>query len=129
WLLRPQNWLPYTKMTAFWATVDRPKDAAWPSESDPFLSPAPAWNKVPGFPATTSEAQAEMVRDFLFSLPKDAVFPKPGEEADSPLVKTAPIVQPTAEAADEKGAKDKDQKGKDKKKDKQTGRISGPARM
>lgn len=130
WLLRPQNWMPYTKMTAFWATVDRPKDSMWPSESDPFLSPPPAWNKVPGFPAVTTEQQAEFVRDFLFSLPKDAVFPKVGEEADSPLVKNAPIVQPTAEATDGKDAKDaKDAKDKDKKKEKKTGQLPVPARM
>jgi cbb3-type cytochrome oxidase cytochrome c subunit len=129
WLLRPQNWLPYTKMTAFWATTDRPKDSAfWPSESDPFLSPPPAWNKVPGFPATTTEQQVEMVRDFLFGLPRNAVFPKAGEEADSALVKNKPVEQPTAEAEGEKGEKGKDEK--DKKKDpKRTGQISVPARM
>jgi hypothetical protein len=135
WLLRPQNWLPYTKMTAFWATTDRPKDSAyWPSESDPFLSPPPAWNKVPGFPAVTSEQQVEMVRDFLYGLPRDAVFPKAGEEADSALVKNRPVEQPTAEAEGDKGDKGdkaKDQKDeKDKKKDpKRTGQISVPARM
>src|SRR5438876_1402067 len=39
WLLRPQNWLPYTKMTAFWATSDRPKDAAaWPDRKSTRLN-------------------------------------------------------------------------------------------
>jgi cytochrome c2 len=128
WLLRPQNYLPYTKMTAFWATTDREKDnPRWPSESDPFRSPAPAWNKVPGFPATTTEQQVDLVRDFLFGLPRDAIFPAPGAEADSPLVKKAPAQQPQAaeEETDEK-AKDKD---KDKAKDKKrTGQLSQPSR-
>jgi len=126
WLLRPQNYMPYTKMTAFWATTDRPKDALWPSESDPFLSPAPAWTKVPSFPPATGEKQAEMVRDFLFGLPKDAVFPPVGGEADSPLVKNAPAQpQPGADAAD---TKEEDKKGKDKDK-KRTGQIGVPARL
>lgn len=123
WLLRPQNWMPYTKMTAFWATVDRPKDSAlWPSESDPFLTPPAAWNKVSDFPKVTGEQQVEMVRDFLFSLPRDAVFPKAGEEADSPLVKKA--LPPAAEATD---AKDEEDKEKDKKKTgKRTGQLVAP---
>ncbi len=131
WLLRPQNFLPYTKMTAFWANVDREKDNAnWPSESDPFRSPALAWTKVADFPAVTTEQQAEMVRDFLFSLPPDAVFPKAGDEASSPLVKkpSAADMQAAKDAKDDKG--DKDKKDKDKKdKNKQTGRIEGPAHL
>ncbi len=132
WLLRPQNWMPYTKMTAFWATADRPKDSAlWPSESDPFLTPPAAWNKVADFPKVTGEQQVEMVRDFLFSLPKDAVFPKAGEEADSPLVKKViPAPQPEADAAEKKDGEGKD---KDKKKDgKRTGQLrvpGGPAHL
>jgi hypothetical protein len=67
----------------------------------------------------------------LFGLPRNAVFPKAGEEADSALVKNKPVEQPTAEAEGEKGEKGKDQKDeKDKKKDpKRTGQISVPARM
>lgn len=132
WLLRPQNWLPYTKMTAFWATTDRPKDAAlWPSEADPFLSPVPAWNKVPGPEGVTSEQQAEMVRDFLYSLPADAVFPKGGEEADSPLVKKLTPEQAAARgsaARDEKDKGKKDDKGKAKEKvpRKKAGAVPGP---
>jgi hypothetical protein len=130
WLLKPQNYLPYTKMTAFWANVDREKDnALWPSESDPFRSPPLAWNKVADFPAVTTEQQAEMVRDFLFSIPPDAVFPKPGDEASSPLVKklSAAEMQAAKEAKDDKG--DKDKKDKDKKDNKKTGRIDGPAHL
>jgi mono/diheme cytochrome c family protein len=126
WLLKPQNFLPYTKMTAFWATVDRPKDSAlWPAESDPFLSPPPNWNKIPGFSVATGEQQVEMVRDFLFGLPKDAVFPPAGQEADSPLVKKAPVAEPQAvETADPKG------KGATKEKEKKrTGGLRLPARL
>jgi cytochrome c2 len=129
WLLRPGNWLPYTKMTGFWATKDRPKTAAlWPSETDPFASDTPAWTKVPGPEDVTSEQQAEMVRDFLFSLPPDAVFPKAGEEADSPLVKKMTPEQIKA-AADAAGG-DKDKKDKDKKKNpRRAGALPGPARF
>ena len=131
WLLRPANYLPYTKMTAFWATVDREKDnPRWPSESDPFRSPAPAWNKVPGFPGVTGEQQVEMVRDFLFGLPRDAVFPPPGAEADSPLVKKQPASEPQATTENDKGDKgDKGDKTKKEKEKKRTGQLSVPARM
>ncbi|HZF56712.1 MAG TPA: cytochrome c [Polyangiaceae bacterium] len=131
WLLRPQNYLPYTKMTAFWATTDRPKDSPyWPSESDPFLSPAPAWTKVPNFPAVTSEQQAEMVRDFLFGLPRDAVFPPVGAEATSPLVRNTPVPTGTeAEAASEKDTEKNNRDTKDKNNKKRTGQIGVPARL
>jgi cytochrome c2 len=102
WLLRPQNFMPYTKMTAFWATVDREKDnVAWPGEADPFRSPPGAWDKAPwagpGEQATV-EGQVEAVRDFLFSLPPNAVFPPAGQEASSPLVRGTSGHQPQAEA-------------------------------
>jgi cbb3-type cytochrome oxidase cytochrome c subunit len=129
WLLKPQNWLPYTKMTAFWATVDREKDnPMWPSESDPFRSPSAAWTKVPNFPQVTTEQQVEMVRDFLFSLSPDAVFPAIGQEAGSPLVKQMPPEQPRSEA--ERGEKSKNKEPeKGKKPVKRTGRIQGPAHL
>ncbi len=41
WLLRPGNWLPYTKMTGFWATTDRPKGGLWPEESESLHLPHP----------------------------------------------------------------------------------------
>ncbi|MBK8256201.1 MAG: c-type cytochrome [Polyangiaceae bacterium] len=86
WLLRPTNYLPYTKMLAVWATETRPKNASmWPDETDPFFSKTPNWDKVP-FRPVTSEDQAELVRDFLFSLKPNSVWPAAGEEATSPLV-------------------------------------------
>jgi cytochrome c551/c552 len=138
WLLRPQNWLPYTKMTAFWATSDRPKDAAlFATEQDPFISKVPDWNLAPA-PAEgiTSEMQAEMVRDFLFGLTPDAKFPETvADVAESPLVKARAPEQMKAEVEPADGkdkGKDKDKKGKDKKggKDKgprKTGQVQGPA--
>lgn len=125
WLLKPQNFLPYTKMTAFWATKDRAKDQLWPSESDPFISGAQNWSHIPGYPAVTAEQQVEMVRDFLFSLPADAKFPATLEEvAESPLVKKRSLEQAAA------AEKDKGEKSKDKKPVlKKTGRIDGPARL
>ena len=54
----------------------------------------------------------EMVRDFLFSIPQDAVFPKPGDEASSPLVKkpSAADMQAAKDAKDDKGDKDNEVK-------------------
>jgi len=97
WLLLPANYLPYTKMTPFWATKDRPANAAmWPKQPDPFLSPpAKNWDQVGSFGAGLSgEQQVELVRDFLFGLPDDVVFPKPGQEA------TSALVDPNAAATD-----------------------------
>ena len=120
WLLRPANFLPYTKMTAFWASTDRPKDSTyWPGEGDPFISKAPDWNKVP-FRTVTGEEQAELVRDFLFSLKPDSAFPPAGEEATSPLV-TGQVVA-NADAEKDKAAKDKAKDTKGKK----TGAVVGP---
>ncbi len=134
WLLRPQNWLPYTKMTAFWATTDRPKDAMWPQEGDPFISPVPAWNLVPGPTGVTSETQAEMVRDFLYSLPPDATFPATvADVPDSPLVRKISPEQLKAQAdaadkdKDKKDKKNKDEKGKPKPR--RTGQSGIPARL
>ena len=115
WLLRPANFMPYTKMTGFWATKDRPKGALWAGEQDPFLSKAPDWKLVPGFEDYTGEQQAEAVRDFLFGLPPGALFPKAGEELSSPLVRPQPIAGPEA--------------GKKNDKAKQTGGLAVPARM
>jgi cytochrome c2 len=123
WLLRPQNYLPYTKMTAFWVNKDRPKDSAhWPQESDPFLSTPPAWNKVPGFESLTGEQQAAIVRDFLYTLEPDSSFLPIGEEANSPLVKGA---LPGEAMKNDGAAKDKDKAKKPKK----TGQAGAPARF
>ncbi|MFP6683513.1 MAG: c-type cytochrome, partial [Polyangiaceae bacterium] len=117
WLLRPQNYLPYTKMTAFWATKDRPATAAhWPKQSDPFISPAPkGWDKVPGFEKLSGPEQVRYLRDFLFSLDADTPFPKVGEEAESPHVDPKIKMQ----------AKDDD----NAKKPPRTGAVRFPARM
>ena len=114
WLLRPQNFLPYTKMTAFWVDKDRPKDASmWPSEGDPFLSKTPAWNKVP-FHEVSSEDQVELVRDFLFSLKPDSVWPATVAE-----VPTSPLVTGQPVSAKAEGDADKARKP-------QTGAVVGP---
>lgn len=92
WLLLPKNYLPYTAMTPFWATKDRPKTAAlWPREADPFISPPGAgWNPIDGFGAgITGEQQVELVRDFLFTIPADVEFPKQGAERTSVMVDPA----------------------------------------
>lgn len=89
WLLRPQNYLPYTKMTAFFASKDRPKEAhKWPKESDPYLSPPPpGWQEIIGeFRPLSTEEHALLLRDFLFAIPEGAAWPKPGEEAGSVVV-------------------------------------------
>jgi cytochrome c551/c552 len=111
WLLRPGNFLPYTKMLAIWTNKDRPKDASmWPSEPDPFLSTTPNWNKVP-FRQVNNEEQVELVRDFLFGLKPDSVWPTTvGEVAASPLVTGQPVAaNPEADA--DKAKKDKPKTG------------------
>lgn len=89
WLLRPSNYLPYTKMLANFASVDRPKDAPlWPKENDPFLSPpAVGWERVvPELSKLSAEQQAEVIRDFLYSIPDGAPWPAVGEEPGSVMV-------------------------------------------
>jgi hypothetical protein len=72
WLTAPMNWLPYTKMLTLW--------------SDPYGPPL-SWDKVGVTPAPKSgEDQIELLRDFLFTLQPDSVWPKPGEEAKSQVV-------------------------------------------
>jgi hypothetical protein len=88
-------------MLANFASVDRKKDAVrfpkyndgrtlYPnsSENDPFISPpAVGWDQVlPGFRVLTTEEQAELVRDFLFSIPDGAPWPLVGEEEISVMV-------------------------------------------
>jgi cytochrome c2 len=128
WLLRPQNYLPYTKMTAFWATKDRPKSAAhWPKQSDPFISPPPkGWDKVPGFEKLSGPEQVRYVRDFLFSLDANIPFPKVGEEADSPHVDPAARLQAKD---DDAGAAKPDAAGAAAAQPPRTGAVGLPARM
>jgi cytochrome c2 len=135
WLLRPANYLKYTKMTAFFATANRPKDAKmWGDENDPFLSPpAMGWDAaVPGFRKLTTEDQANLLRDFLFTIPDGVAWPKKGEEKNSVMVDPeAAALTATADKEGEgkdKDAKDKD-KGKGDKKPPQTGALPGPIRF
>jgi cytochrome c2 len=90
WLLRPQNYLPYTAMTAFFASTDRDRDAAlWPKENDPHMSvPPKGWQEIIGddMRKLTNEEHAVLVRDLLFSIPDGAEWPKPGQEASSTIV-------------------------------------------
>ncbi|HZO15443.1 MAG TPA: c-type cytochrome, partial [Polyangiaceae bacterium] len=118
WLLRPHNFLPYTKMTAFFASVDRKKDGQrfpkfesghviYPStESDPFISPpAVGWDAVlPGFRKLTNEEQAELLRDFVFSIPDGALWPAIGEEETSPMVDPEAALRALAEEQEKKPA-------------------------
>ncbi len=125
WLLKPQNFLPYTKMTAFWATKDRDKtEEMWPSESDPFLSGPAAWNKVPAPKDVTVDQQVELVRNFLFSLPQNAKFPTPGDEANSPLVKGA---SPSEEVAAEDAPADDAAPAEEPKPEPKKGKNGKPA--
>ncbi len=129
WLMRPANFLKYTKMTAFFATANRPKDAKlWPDENDPYLSPpATGWDQfVPGFRKLTTEDQATLLRDFVFSIPDGAPWPKKGEEARSVLVD--PEIAATIAEAAEKEEKDKKKEDKEKKPP-QHGALPGPARF
>lgn len=118
WFLRPANYLPYTKMLANFASVDRPKGSRWGGENDPYLSPpATGWDAtffapagtpeeklsdlqkwVAGQPAAKqaklrsliagmgSEDQARILRNFIFQMPVDAPWPKPGTAGTSIMV-------------------------------------------
>src|SRR5262249_19680604 len=113
WLSAPMNWLPYTKMLTLW--------------SDPYATPLP-WDKVAVTPAPKSgEDQIEMVRDFLFTLTPDTVWPKSGEEAKSAVVQggsSGGDEGPSAEAdKSEKGGKGKEGKGRNKQAPKKHGSI------
>ncbi|MCA9621097.1 MAG: c-type cytochrome [Myxococcales bacterium] len=104
WLLRPHNYLPYTAMTAFFASADRPKDAAmWPKENDPYLSQPPnGWQGIigPDFRTLTVEEHADLIRDFLFLIPDGATWPPAGQERNSVMVDpTAAATVADAEAA------------------------------
>jgi cytochrome c2 len=76
WLSGPMNWLPYTKMLTLWA--------------EPY-GPALPWDKTVTVPKPkTGEDQVDLVRDFLYTLRPDTVWPKAGEEAKSPVVQGGP---------------------------------------
>ncbi len=131
WILRPHNFLPYTKMTAFFASTSRPKDAArWPTENDPFLSPpATGWDTLlPDFRKVTAEEQARLLRDFLFQIPAGAPWPKSGEEASSVMVDPAKAAV-AADGDDEEGADDAEKKKKKADKAPQHGALPAPRRF
>jgi cytochrome c2 len=76
WLAAPINWLPYTKMIALWG--------------EPFGPPL-VWDKAAVTPPPkTGEDQIDLLRDFLFTLAPDSVWPKQGDEAQSAIVRGAP---------------------------------------
>jgi hypothetical protein len=76
WLTAPIHWLPYTKMIALWG--------------EPYGPPL-AWDKAPVTPQPkTGEDQIDLVRDFLYTLGPDSVWPKQGEEAQSAIVQGGP---------------------------------------
>jgi hypothetical protein len=102
WLEAPMNWMPYTKMLTLW--------------SEPF-GPAATWDKgTLSPPPKTAEDQVDLVRDFLFTLRPDSVWPKAGDEAKSAVVQgggEGAASGPSAEAEKpEKGGKGKPPKGK-----------------
>jgi cytochrome c2 len=115
WLEAPMNWMPYTKMLTLWA--------------EPF-GPAMAWDKVSvSPPPKTGEDQVELLRDFLFTLRPDSLWPKIGEEAKSAVVLSGPegsVMGPSADAEKpEKGGKGKPP-AKGKPAPKKHGGVGGP---
>jgi cytochrome c551/c552 len=72
WIMKPSDWLPYTKMPAFWP--------------DPFGTPL-TWTQPAGFAQPkTAEGQIELLRDYLYLLRENTVLPKPGDEAKAPVL-------------------------------------------
>jgi hypothetical protein len=72
WIMKPSDWLPYTKMPAFWP--------------DPFGSPL-NWTQPSGFAQPkTAEGQIQMMRDYLYLLRDSSVLPKPGDELKTPVL-------------------------------------------
>ena len=99
WLTAPMNWMPYTKMLTLW--------------SEPY-GPALPWDKATLSPKPHSgEDQVEVMRDFLYTLRPDTVWPKAGEEAKSPVVQGGPS---EAESTGPSAAAEKPEKGKGKAK-------------
>ena len=72
WISKPSDWLPYTKMPAFWP--------------DPFGTPL-NWTLPEGFkqPAT-AEGQIELLRDYLYLFREHTKLPAPGTETKSPVL-------------------------------------------
>jgi cytochrome c2 len=71
WIMKPSDWLPYTKMPAFWP--------------DPFGTPL-TWTQPPGVvQPKTAEGQIELLRDYLYLLRENTALPKPGDELKTPV--------------------------------------------
>lgn len=84
WIMKPSDWLPYTKMPAFWP--------------DPFGSPL-NWTQPPGFSQPkTAEGQIEMMRDYLYLLRENSELPKPGDELKTPVLGMSEDLEPQAAA-------------------------------
>jgi hypothetical protein len=112
WLEAPMNWMPYTKMLTLWA--------------EPF-GPALAWDKASvNPPPKTGEDQVEMMRDFLFTLRPDSVWPKAGDEAKSQVVQGGPEGPAGPSAEVEKPEKGKGKPAKGKPAPKKHGSIGAP---
>jgi cytochrome c551/c552 len=72
WVMKPSDWLPYTKMPAFWP--------------DPFGTPL-TWTQPAGFAQPkTAEGQIELLRDYLYDLRENTLLPKPGDELKTPVL-------------------------------------------
>jgi hypothetical protein len=113
WLTAPMNWLPYTKMLTLWA--------------DPY-GPALPWDKAITTPKPkTSEDQIDLVRDFLYTLRPDTVWPKAGDEAKSQVVQGGPSEIETTGPSAAAEKPEKPAKGKGKKAPKKHGSIAEPS--
>ena len=72
WIMKPSDWLPYTKMPAFWP--------------DPFGTPL-TWTQPPGYPQPkTAEGQIDMIRDYLYLFREHTKLPPPGAEMKTPVM-------------------------------------------
>jgi cytochrome c2 len=89
WIMKPSDWLPYTKMPAFWP--------------DPFGTPL-TWTQPPGFAQPkTAEGQIELIRDYLYLLRENSVLPKPGDELRTPVLGLGDDEVPQTPAPDAHG--------------------------
>jgi cytochrome c2 len=85
WIMKPSDWLPYTKMPAFWP--------------DPFGAGL-HWTQPPGLAQPkTAEGQIEMLRDYLYMLRDNSVLPAPGDELRTPVLGLGDEEAPEANAA------------------------------
>jgi cytochrome c2 len=72
WISKPSNWLPYTKMPAFWP--------------DPYGAPL-TWTLPAGFAQPkTAEGQIALLRDYLYLFREHTKLPPPGQEGKTPVL-------------------------------------------